>query len=163
MHCGCKIFKMAAKVEKFRSLYALFLSRYSSVLRSFFSMSKANICLYFFCEEKLINILHFNLKRGARRFLVRAWKLNPVFKKLNFHHIAQRKVADSFKCFCKPCSSLIFYRFPTRPTFCDTWDDSRESCELFSRSHAILTKKPESARKNSFCSVNITVYTACRR
>ena len=23
MHCGCRIFKMAAKVEKFRKLYAL--------------------------------------------------------------------------------------------------------------------------------------------
>ena len=39
MHCGCKIFKMAAKVEKFRRLYALFFNRYSSFLRSFFSIS----------------------------------------------------------------------------------------------------------------------------
>ena len=30
MHCGFKIFKMAAKVEKFRRLYALFFNRYSS-------------------------------------------------------------------------------------------------------------------------------------
>ena len=36
MHCGFKIFKMAAKVEKFRRLYALFFNRYSSFLRSFF-------------------------------------------------------------------------------------------------------------------------------
>ena len=33
MHCGFKIFKMAAKVEKFRRLYALFFNRYSSFLR----------------------------------------------------------------------------------------------------------------------------------
>ena len=39
MHCGFKIFKMAAKVEKFRRLYALFFNRYSSFLRSFFSIS----------------------------------------------------------------------------------------------------------------------------
>ena len=39
MHCGCKIVKMAAKVEKFRGLYALFFNRYSSFLRSFFSVS----------------------------------------------------------------------------------------------------------------------------
>ena len=39
MHCGCKIFKMAAKVEKFRRLYALFLNKYSSFVRSFFSIS----------------------------------------------------------------------------------------------------------------------------
>ena len=36
MHCGIKIFKMAAKVEKFRRLYALLFNRYSSFLRSFF-------------------------------------------------------------------------------------------------------------------------------
>ena len=35
MHCGIKIFKMAAKVEKFRRLYALLFNRYSSFLRSF--------------------------------------------------------------------------------------------------------------------------------
>ena len=41
MHCGFKIFKMAAKVEEFefRRLYALFFYRYSSFLRSFFSIS----------------------------------------------------------------------------------------------------------------------------
>ena len=39
MHCGFKIFKMAAKVQKFRRLYALFFSGYSSFLRSFFSIS----------------------------------------------------------------------------------------------------------------------------
>ena len=39
MHCGCKIFKIAAEVEKFRRLYALFLNRYSSFLRSFLSIS----------------------------------------------------------------------------------------------------------------------------
>ena len=39
MHCRFKIFKMAAKVEKFRRLYALFFNRYSSFLRSFFSIS----------------------------------------------------------------------------------------------------------------------------
>ena len=39
MHCGFKIFKMVAKVEKFRRLYALFFNRYSSFLRSFFSIS----------------------------------------------------------------------------------------------------------------------------
>ena len=39
MHCGCKIFKMAAKVEKFRRLYALFFNRCISFLRSFFSIS----------------------------------------------------------------------------------------------------------------------------
>ena len=39
MHCGFKIFKMAAKVEKFRGLYALFFNRYNSFLRSFFSIS----------------------------------------------------------------------------------------------------------------------------
>ena len=33
MHCGFNIFKMAAKVEKFRRLYALFFNRYSSFLR----------------------------------------------------------------------------------------------------------------------------------
>ena len=33
MHCGFKIFKMAAKVEKFHRLYALFFNRYSSFLR----------------------------------------------------------------------------------------------------------------------------------
>ena len=70
MHCGCKIFKIAAEVEKFRRLYALFFNRYSSFLRSFFSISQANICLDFFCEEKQIFILHFNLKREARRFLL---------------------------------------------------------------------------------------------
>ena len=32
MHCGFKIFKMAAKVQKFRRLYALFFNRYSSFL-----------------------------------------------------------------------------------------------------------------------------------
>ena len=36
IHCGFKIFKMAAKVEKFRRLYALFFNRYNSFLRSFF-------------------------------------------------------------------------------------------------------------------------------
>ena len=39
MHCGCKIFKMAVKVEKFRMLYALFFNRYISFLGSFFSIS----------------------------------------------------------------------------------------------------------------------------
>ena len=39
MRCGCKIFKMAAKVEKFRRLYALFFNRCISFLRSFFSIS----------------------------------------------------------------------------------------------------------------------------
>ena len=39
MHCGCKIFKMAVKVEKFLMLYALFFNRYISFLRSFFSIS----------------------------------------------------------------------------------------------------------------------------
>ena len=39
MHCGFKIFIMAAKVEKFCRLYALFFNRYSSFLRSFFSIS----------------------------------------------------------------------------------------------------------------------------
>ena len=39
MHCGFKIFKMEAKVEKFRRLYALFFNRYSYFLRSFFSIS----------------------------------------------------------------------------------------------------------------------------
>ena len=41
MHCGFKIFKMAAKVEEFefRRLYALFFCRYRSFLRSFFSIS----------------------------------------------------------------------------------------------------------------------------
>ena len=39
MHCGFKIFKMAAKVEKFRRLYALFFNRYSPFLRSLFSIS----------------------------------------------------------------------------------------------------------------------------
>ena len=33
MHCGFTIFKMAAKVETFRRLYALFFNRYSSFLR----------------------------------------------------------------------------------------------------------------------------------
>ena len=33
MHCGFKIFKMAATVEKLRRLYALFFNRYSSFLR----------------------------------------------------------------------------------------------------------------------------------
>ena len=70
MHCGFKIFKMATKVEKSRRLYALFFNRYSSFLRQFFSISQANIFLDFFCEERQINILHFNLKRGARRFLL---------------------------------------------------------------------------------------------
>ena len=39
MHFGFKILKMAAKVEKFRRLHALFFNRYSSFLRSFFSIS----------------------------------------------------------------------------------------------------------------------------
>ena len=39
MHCGFKIFKMVAKVAKFRRLYPLFFNRYSSFLRSFFSIS----------------------------------------------------------------------------------------------------------------------------
>ena len=33
MHCGCRIFKMAAKVEKFPRLYALYFDRHSSFLR----------------------------------------------------------------------------------------------------------------------------------
>ena len=33
MHCGCRIFKMAAKVEKFPRLYALYFERHSSFLR----------------------------------------------------------------------------------------------------------------------------------
>ena len=33
MHCGCRIFKMAAKVEKFSWLYALYFDRHSSFLR----------------------------------------------------------------------------------------------------------------------------------
>ena len=33
MHCGCRIFKMAAKVQKFPRLYALYFDRYSSFLR----------------------------------------------------------------------------------------------------------------------------------
>ena len=33
MHCGCKIFKVAAKVEKFPRLYALYFDRHSSFLR----------------------------------------------------------------------------------------------------------------------------------
>ena len=33
MHCGCRIFKMAAKVEKFPWLYALYFDRHSSFLR----------------------------------------------------------------------------------------------------------------------------------
>ena len=33
MHCGCRIFKMAAKVEKFPLLYALYFDRHSSFLR----------------------------------------------------------------------------------------------------------------------------------
>ena len=40
MHYGFKIFKMAAKVEKFRRLYALFFNRYSAFLRSFCLMLK---------------------------------------------------------------------------------------------------------------------------
>ena len=64
MHCGCKIFKMAVKVKKFHRLYALFFNIYSSFLIS------NNICLDFFCQEKQISILHFNLKREARRFLL---------------------------------------------------------------------------------------------
>ena len=39
VHCGCKIFKMAARVEKFRRLHALFFNRHSYFLRSFFSIS----------------------------------------------------------------------------------------------------------------------------
>ena len=33
MHCGCRIFKMAAKVEIFPRLYALYFDRHSSFLR----------------------------------------------------------------------------------------------------------------------------------
>ena len=33
MHCGCRSFKMAAKVEKFPRLYALYFDRHSSFLR----------------------------------------------------------------------------------------------------------------------------------
>ena len=38
MHCGCKVYKMAAKVEKFRRLYALFFNRYSSFLKDVLSV-----------------------------------------------------------------------------------------------------------------------------
>ena len=45
MHCGCKIFKMAANVEKFRRLYALFFNRYSSFLR--FQQQRKMFCRKF--------------------------------------------------------------------------------------------------------------------
>ena len=34
MHCGCRIFKMATKVEKLPRLYALYFDRHSSFLRT---------------------------------------------------------------------------------------------------------------------------------
>ena len=45
MYCGCRIFKMAVKVEKFPRLCALFFGRHSSFLRTFFRNS---INLYLF-------------------------------------------------------------------------------------------------------------------
>ena len=35
MHCGCRIFKMAMKVEKLPRLYALFFDRHSFFVRKF--------------------------------------------------------------------------------------------------------------------------------
>ena len=52
MYCGCRIFKMAAKVEKFPRLCALFFARHSSFLRTFSAITYTYTYLGFFCEEK---------------------------------------------------------------------------------------------------------------
>ena len=69
MHCGCRIFKVAAKVEKFPRLYALYFDRQfvsEKVIHNFLN-------LYFirlFLSRKKINIPHYNLKHGAQRFIL---------------------------------------------------------------------------------------------
>ena len=60
MHCGFKIFKMAAKVEKFRRLYALFFNRYSSFLRSFSRFHKL-ILVYIFSVKKNKSIFFISI------------------------------------------------------------------------------------------------------
>ena len=60
MHCGFKIFKMAAKVEKFRRLYALF---FIDTVLSFDSFSRFHklIFVYIFSVKKHISIFFISI------------------------------------------------------------------------------------------------------
>ena len=71
MHCGCRIFKMATKVEKNFPGYMLYISIDIAIfLESYPQLHKLILIKAFSVKEKKNNIPRYNLKTGARRFIL---------------------------------------------------------------------------------------------
>ena len=82
MHCRCRIFKMAAKIEKLPKLYVVFFDWYSSFLRKFSTVTWTYTYLGFFCAEKKIYSSLQSKTRSTKIHPLRAWNFNPLFREL---------------------------------------------------------------------------------